>query len=292
MCLARSVLLMIVALAFSCSGRSQNHSHLFTKGISQGKVSRKLEEASGLAASIANPGYLWTHNDSGNPSEIFLINEKAEIVMVCKLKKELNRDWEDIVVGAGPIKGAHYIYIGDIGDNNAQYKYKYLYRFEEPVLGPKKEIEIADVETLVVELPDGKRDMESIAIDHTTGDFYFISKRENHVNIYHEPYPLVPADTIVPALIGTLPYHLVVAADFSLDGSELLVKTYEEVMYWKRGEGQTLAAVLLLPPTKLTYRKEPQGEAITWALDGSGFYTLSESTKHERAHLYFYKRNP
>lgn len=288
-----SVLFIIVAVGFACSSRSQNQSgqsDLFTGGRSKGKVSRKLEEASGLAASITNPGYLWTLNDSGNPAEVFLINEKAEIVLMCKLKKGLNRDWEDIVVGPGPVKDAHYIYIGEIGDNNALHEYKYLYRFEEPVLGLQKEVEIADFETLVIELPDGKRDMESIAIDHTTGDFYFISKREQQVNIYLALFPLMPADTIVPAVIGQLPYHNVVAADFSFDASELLVKTYEEVLYWKREEGNDLAQVLQSDPVKLTYHHEPQGEAIAWALDGSGFFTLSESTKQERAHLYFYKR--
>ncbi len=284
-------LFVVVAFGLSCSSRSQNHSDLFTKGTSKGKVFRKLEEASGLAASMVNPGYLWTHNDSGNPAEVFLINEKAETVLTCKLEKGLNRDWEDIAVGPGSTRGTHYLYIGEIGDNNARHKYKYLYRFDEPVLGLKKEIEITDFETLVIQLPNGKRDMESIAVDHTTGDFYFISKREEQVIIYRALFPLTPADTIVPQIIGTLPYHNVVAADFSLDADELLIKTYEEILYWKRAKNQALDQVLLSPPTKLTYHHEPQGEAIAWALDGSGFYTLSESTKQERAHLYFYKRN-
>lgn len=284
-------LFSVIALWASCSSRSQNHSDLFSKGIKRGKVSHRLEEASGLAASMANPGYLWTLNDSGNPAEVFLINDKAEVVLVCELNDVANRDWEDIAVGPGPIQGAHYLYVGEIGDNNAKYEYKYLYRFREPVLDKKKEIVINDFDTLVIELPDGKRDMESIALDHETGNFYFISKREEQVNIYKALFPLMSADTIVPEIIGTLPYHNVVAADFSIDGSELLVKTYEEVLYWRAGNGQQIDQVLLSPPIRLTYRQEPQGEAIAWALDKSGFYTLGESTQHEKAHLYFYKRN-
>jgi hypothetical protein len=36
--------------------------------------------------------------------------------------------------------------------------------------------------------------------------------------------------------------------------------------------------------------RERQGEAIAFARDGSGFYTLSESVPEERAWVVFYKR--
>ena len=112
----------------------------FESQQSLGVVGGELREASGLVASIINPGYLWTHNDSGNSASIYLLNEKGQIVMKCKLKNTVNRDWEDITIGPGPEEGINYIYVADIGDNNAVYSYKILYRIKEPVLSATTEL--------------------------------------------------------------------------------------------------------------------------------------------------------
>jgi len=39
---------------------------------------------------------------------------------------------------------------------------------------------------------------------------------------------------------------------------------------------------------EVPYEEEPQGEALTWTKDGSGFYTLSEKSKGKESFLYFY----
>src|SRR5690349_18345822 len=94
----------------------------------------RLMEPSGIASSTVNPGMLWTHNDSGNKPEVYLIDQKLNIKLTCKLKGVINRDWEDIAVGPGPEEGKTYVYVGEIGDNFGMYPFKYIYRFEEPVL--------------------------------------------------------------------------------------------------------------------------------------------------------------
>lgn len=282
--------IFLLMLTF-CSNWGQPKSDLFEKAENRGKVSDALEEASGLVASFQNPGKLWTLNDSGNPPEIFLLNDKGEIEMTCKLKKVDNRDWEDITIGPGPTDSTKYLYIGEIGDNDAKYDYKYLYRVTEPTFKGDKKISIEKFDTIVISLPDGKRDMESITIDQTTGDLYLVSKREQNVNLYLAPAAtLVPGDTLVPEKIGTLPFHNVVAVNFSLDSKELLVKTYDEVYYWSRPDTVSILQTLLNNPIELNYKREPQGESVAWALDGSGFYTLSETTKDTSGKLYFYKR--
>ena len=91
----RNLILFSLLILISCSKKDLNTS-LFEKQQSLGSVNGKLDEASGLVASVTNPGYLWTHNDGNNPSEIDLINDKAETVMTCRLKKTWNDDWEDI----------------------------------------------------------------------------------------------------------------------------------------------------------------------------------------------------
>lgn len=280
---------MVVVLT-SCKDNKVSSSDLFDNGVSKGKVAKELEEASGLVASMINPGYLWVHNDSGNPAEVYLLDDKAEIVMTCKLNGIKNRDWEDIAIRM-EASGNYYLYVGDIGDNEARYEYKYLYLIEEPVFDGDKRISIDDVATITIQLPDGKRDMESMAFDHTSGDLFLISKREDQVNVYMiEARNLTPGDTIIPQKIGKLPYHNIVAADFSFSGNELLMKTYDEVFYWPLGDSLSVREALNRAPLNLKYKPEPQGESIAWTLGGDGFYTLSESVDDEKAKLLFYKR--
>lgn len=253
-----------------------------------GTVSKKLREASGLIASVENPGYLWTLNDGQNPAEIFLIDEKAEVVMTCKLKNIVNRDWEDITIGPGPEEGINYLYVADIGDNDAIYPFKILYRIKEPKRSEKK-IEITEIDTLVVKLPDGKRDSESIMVDPVTNYFYIISKREKGVRLYEIKFPFA-GDTLQAVSLGKLPLTNIVAANISQDGSEVLLKNYTDVYYWERAENEPILSLLLRNPIKLNYQPEHQGEAIAWKRDGAGFYTLSESSLMAEANLYFYRR--
>ena len=122
----RILIITSFLILIACSKKEKESD--FESQQSVGLVSGKLREASGLVASIANPGYLWTHNDSGNSASIYLINDKAEIVMTCKLKNTVNRDWEDITIGPGPEENVNYLYVADIGDNEAVYPYKILDR--------------------------------------------------------------------------------------------------------------------------------------------------------------------
>jgi hypothetical protein len=261
---------------------------LFESQKSMGEVTKKLREASGLVASISNPGYLWTHNDGKNSSEIFLIDEKADVVMTCKLKNIINRDWEDITMGPGPEEGVNYLYVADIGDNEAIYPYKILYRIKEPVLSEKK-IEVEKVDTLVFQLPGGARDAETIMVDPLTSYFYIISKREHSVRLYEIKFPF-KSDTLQAEKVATLAFNNIVAADISVDGSEVLIKNYRDIYYWKRSDKESMIDLLQREPIKINYKAEPQGEAIAWKRDGAGFYTLSESAKGSGGTLYFYGR--
>jgi hypothetical protein len=270
---------------------TEEKSTLFMKAESLGRVSSKLEEASGLVASISNPGYLWTINDSGNPSEIFLLDQDGDIKLTCKLKKINNRDWEDIAIWRDPKDSLVYLYVGEIGDNEARYALKYIYRLEEPLLEKDDKISIDKFDTLIIKLPDALRDMEAMTIDHSTGDLYMVSKREQNVNVYLLDHnSTLKRDTLVPAIITTIPYFNTVAIDFSFDSKEILLKTYDEIYYWEKPDSVSIAKTLSSLPIRLDYKKEPQGESLAWSLDGSAFYTLSESTNHSRARLYYYKK--
>lgn len=277
------------------SGEVQKkHNSQFEKGQELGKVPDFIDEASGLEMSISNKGTMWTHNDSGGQPVIFLINEKAELQATITLEGVENRDWEDIAVGPGPKVGKNYIYISETGDNNAVHKTKYIYRVEEPLLDLSGEepvtLTISEVVQISFNYPDGKRDAETLLIDPNTKDLYIVSKREANVNVYVAKYPQLTDQVNILTKLGSLPFHNVVAGDISMK-NEILLKTYDNVYYWKGEENESLYQILSNTPIILPYKPEPQGESITWDSAGSGYFTLSEKNGSENPDLLYYKRN-
>ncbi len=260
----------------------------FEQGRSLGtNKNHKLEEPSGLVASITNPGLLWTHNDGGNPAQLFLLDTMARTKKVFTLANIKNRDWEDITLGPCADQNTPCIFIGDIGDNLAQYPLKYIYSFKEPSLNDPEQIEVFD--TLVVKLSDGARDTEAMMIDPVSRNLYLVSKREKEVMLYEVASPFL-ADTLIAKKVLTFSLHEIVAGNISPDGKEVLLKNYRKIYYWKKKGNESLVELLKSAPVHLAYEPEPQGESIAWASDGSGYYTLSENAKGERGKLYFYKR--
>jgi len=284
---------LVLIIFLGCSQQKES-SGLFSSGYSLGKVDKKLEEASGIAASIANPGYYWTHNDGGNGAQIFLLNEKAEIVFTCTLAGINNRDWEDIAISKNVVAEKNYLYIGEIGDNSARYPYKMIYRFTEPAVSPDfigiSNLVITQFDTLVFKLSDGIRDTEALMIDPISDEIFIVSKREAAVRLYELSKNFTSGDTLVAEFRTELPFTNIVAADISSDGKEVLMKDYDRIYYWKRTNQESIPELLKKDPVKLTYEREPQGEAIAWQRDGGGFYTLSETVENFRGKLIFHKR--
>jgi hypothetical protein len=285
--------MLMFAATIACSQKKAEKadSNIFLEGKALAVATdKKLEEASGLAASLNNPGLLWAHNDSGNGAAVFLIDQKLEVKLTCKLNGVKNRDWEDIAVGPGPEPGKTYVYVAEIGDNLARYQYKMIYRFEEPVLdAAEKELTITQFDTITFQLEGEVKDTEALMINPLNKNMYIVSKRERPVYLYELKYPHSTKDTLTASKITALPYTQIVAADFSANGKEIIMKNYLNVYYWKV-DGRPIADVLKERPYVLTYKEEPQGEAITFAHDGSGYFTLSEKVKGEKSHLYFYPR--
>ncbi|HEY5826300.1 MAG TPA: hypothetical protein VIT44_18145 [Cyclobacteriaceae bacterium] len=279
---------ILFLMLLSCRGkeeRVEQSTGYFLNNLALGKIDKQLEEASGIVASVTNPGMFWVINDSGHPADVFLIDIHAQIRMVCHIKGIKNRDWEDITLGV--IGGKNFIYVGDIGDNLSRYPSKLIYRFEEP-LYEAEEVLIEEVKTFTVFLSDGERDTEAMMIDPLTNDLYLVSKWEDSVRLYHAAFPF--SDTLTVEKVAVLPYSGIVAANISKDGTEVLMKDYPNVYYWKREKGQLITDLLKQPPIALPYDMEEQGEAICFGVDGKGYYTVSETTKRRQAELLFYKR--
>lgn len=265
----------------------------FSPAVSRGVIrDNKIREASGLVASVNNPGMLWTHNDSGNDADVFLFDDKGDLKCTVHLSGIENRDWEDIAVGFGPEKGKQYIYIAEIGDNNAVYDKKILYRIEEPrIADGSTDTTLTKIDKIEFKLSDGPRDTEALMIDPVSENFYILSKRESKVNLYKLSETLSTTETMTAErVLEELPFTLIVAADISEDGSEILIKNYDNIFYWKRLPGESVEEVIKRTPETLPYSPEPQGESIAFSRNGDGYYTISEQNKKKPQHLYFYKR--
>lgn len=253
----------------------------------------RIDEASGLAESMLYPGHFWIHNDSGDDARLFLVNNNGETVVTMSLQGITHRDWEDIATAPGA-PGEHYIYLGEIGDNDAKYPHKNIYRLQEPVLPNLtigQTLVSGPVSSITFQYEDGNRDAETVMVDPLTNNIYLITKRENQVQVYVVEHPQTLTDSLLLPVIQTLPFTRVTAGDISADGFEIIIKTLMAVYYWQRKGTEPIHETLARPATRLPYLVEPQGEAIAWLKDGSGYITVSEKANQVMApKIYFYKR--
>jgi len=247
-----------------------------------------IPEASGIADSKANPGYLWVEEDSGNPPDIYLLGHDGSIAKTIGIAGAENRDWEDIALGPGPDEHKRYIYLADIGDNNLGNEECLFYRFEEPLITDDS---VTSYSKILFRYPDGAHDAEAFLVDEKTKDIFVITKRDDHSKVYRLQYPQDTVEVNNAVLVSELPYNGVVSAAFSPDGREAIVKTYTMLYHYRRSDAATVQSMLAGTPDTLGYTLEPQGEAISFALDNSGFYTLSEMRNSIPVTLDFYSRN-
>lgn len=261
------------------------------RGLLENKL---IEEASGIAISRSNPSRMWVHNDSGDPNRLFVIGENAEDYGYFWITGTSARDWEDICIGPGPIDGINYLYVGDIGDNNAQYPFIVINRFPEPNISGLDTAGINRIEQstdrIILVYPDGPRDAETLMVDPWTKDLYFVTKRESRSSIYKANYPQSTDTIITLDKIAELPFNRALAGDISSDGTKIAIKTDRRIYCWDRTSGESVLDALKRKPALLPYLVEPQGEAFGWMPDGSGYYTVSEKSGVVESPLYYYKK--
>lgn len=238
-----------------------------------------IREASGIADSRTQPGHIWVEEDSGNPSRLYLLAHTGVVKQTVFLKGITNRDWEDICWAKGRL------YLGETGDNN-QLRTEYsIYAFEEPL--PETDT-VSAIDKIRFEYEDGAHDTEAFLVEPESGDIYLFTKRDNPSGIYRIAYPYSLTEINKAVKLGELSIAGVVSAALSADNSKVILKTYTQLFYYTRLADEKLSDLFTREPQLLPYKMEPQGEAVCFAADGSGFFTLSEKGFSSAVYLYFY----
>ena len=253
----------------------------------------QVDEASGLADSRTLPGYLWTHEDAGSDNRLFLLNHEGTSIRGYSLPGIINRDWEDVAIGGGPWDGVSYLYLGDIGNNDANpgTTLHFIYRVPE-LTTLDGNFAANDIARITYRYPEGTPDAETLLLDPVTRDLFIVSKELDKGQLYRLPYPQPTEGVITAELIGQVPAVLLATGgDISADGQEIVVRTYTDISYWQRKPGETIGQTLMRQAVKsLPYELEPQGEAVCFDRDMKGYFTLSERRTATNVTLNYYKR--
>ena len=256
-------------------------SHPITPGI--------IDEASGIVASKSIPNSLWVIENGNRPPSLHLLSTLGEYRGKIDLPL-FNRDWEDLSSGPGPIEGQNYLYISDTGDNASVHGKYIIYFLKEP-----QSLDDTDWDLEAVDFKYSDRealDVEAMFVDPETRDIYLISKRQLFsVRVYKIalPYDLELENTAV--FQGTIPLSFITAADISSDGQQIMIKDQNAVFYWRRQEFESIYGALSRSrDVGAPYFVEPQGEAICFDAENSGYYTLSERASAPQVSLNYYQR--
>src|SRR5690348_3886360 len=92
--------IITLLLFISIPGCHKKNTDTVTDPFTTTPVSKRInpgmiDEASGIADSKANAGYLWVEQDSGNPDDIYLLSYDGIVSKKINIKASINRDWED-----------------------------------------------------------------------------------------------------------------------------------------------------------------------------------------------------
>ena len=243
-----------------------------------------ISEASGLAVSPTDAGFLWLVNDSGGTSEVHLVTTDGTPRGSVTIHAA-NRDWEDLA--AFMWNGEPHLLIADVGDNGSTRERVTLHVVREPVLpaaGKSLAGKVATAWKIEFTFEDGPRDCEAVAVDAAAGRILLISKRTEPPVVYE--LPLRPGKHPVARRIGTtatlgpgsnLPFgRQPTGMDISPDNRLAAVITYLGVFLFKRSPEQTWTQAFGEPPDFLGPHGLKQAESVAFSSDGRTIFAVSE----------------
>lgn len=251
-----------------------------------------LTEISGLARSPTHKNVLWGHNDSGDSARVFAISSTGKDLGVLTLPNITAVDFEDIAAAPCPDLNGPCIYVGDTGDNNLSRTSMAVYAFPEPATVDENHPLPANSEPSIVwrfpiASPVGPIDIEAMVVLPDASAMVFIEKASSGARVLKYASPWSPeglatlevTTTFDPPAAALERDQLPTAADVHPSGTRMLLRTYGAVFELKLDNGVTADHFAASDLTKLFDgpASEPQGESIAYDVDGTGFFTVSES---------------
>jgi hypothetical protein len=225
---------------------------------------QRITESSGLAVSLRHRGVVFTHNDSGNPPQVFAVDTKTgNTTATLTLNGASDRDWESITECAGP--GGPMIWIGEIGDNLAIYKTYRLLGVREPA-----DLRTGDVPYVSYDLAyaDSKaRNAETLLCRPSDNHLFVVSKQDaGQAAVWAVPTPLQQGRVNVLHRVAGAP--AIVTDGTFLPGSKYVVLRGYTEAWVLDAEWRTVAT--FTPPIQI------QGESVTAMGDRSALLFGSE----------------
>jgi hypothetical protein len=288
--LPRRLTAVLIGFAALVSASAQNFSGAVRFGV---VTSQEISEASGLAASRQNPGVLWTHNDNHSVGTLFAISTNGSLLGRYTIPFVFSGDFEDMAIGPGPKPEFQYLYLGDIGDNNANRSFVRIYRLPEPAVYTNSAAAPWDrpavgTEELIIRYPDGSYDAEGLLLDPLTGDLYVATKLEESSRIYRATRAQLDAGgEITLSFVRTINFFKVAGGSVSADGRLITLRRGGTVWLWTRSATQSIGDALAASGKSVPVAPELNGEAITFQSTGLGYFTLSEGLNPTN---FFYRR--
>ncbi len=247
-----------------------------------------VAEASGLAVSSRDAGFMWIVNDSGAQADLHLFGKDGVDHGQVRVEGAVNVDWEDI--SSFELDGKPYLLIADSGDNLPRRNDCVLYVVEEPAL-PKAGEKLTGTVKVAWKIPfsfeDGPRDCESVAVDARVGKIILVSKRTKPPVVYE--MPLRPKEGAVvakrlgettvapPKGVPMLPYIAQpTGMDLARDGSMGVLVSYYGVFLFPRTGKENWGEAFAKPPVILPPHGMAQAESVAFSKDGKTLTLVSE----------------
>lgn len=254
-----------------------------------------INEASALTRSHRHPEVLWTLNDSGGDAAVYALNTNGELLATLSLTgpSVINQDWEDM--GSFSRGNKHYLLIADVGDNFAWRPNISLYLIEEPSLPNSPEaaqnLKAAVLHTFRVQLPNGPRDIEAIAVAPDENAAYLISKRDNQPLLYRVSLDYMNGNRLSDQTATNLGairipradrnnhnFNWITAMDFSESGRWAYVGTLRNGYRYARAPGQSWQEALQQQPIVFSQPRlrQIEGGCFDWH-DDRQIFVISET---------------
>ena len=243
--------------------------------VKLGELAKQIVESSGLAACRSRRQTFWTHNDSGHPAQLFLIDGQGREISRLHVRGVTAVDWED--VSSFRYQQQNYILVGDVGDNGRRRKQVRLLLIREPQLSGKLSTEgTIDVHRVInFRYASGPCDCEAVGVDPTTGRVLLVEKavRGRVFSLQLFPRDQRPQ---VARQVARLNTPFATAMDIAPDGTRAVVLTYLGAVEYRRQRRESWAQAFSRSPRRLKMPVRRQGEAICYGLGGKALYLTSE----------------